>query len=214
MKCRYCGRDCKNANSHRNHERLCRSNPERVIKPKTQKWYESIAGRKGANQYTKAKELGLAKPAIQEATREKLSRAKKGKKLSNDTKEKLSEIRSKYIEEKGGGGFLDIGWYSIKNIAGIEFKVRGTWELKYAEYLNSKGILWDRNISFKYIKEDGVQRTYYPDFHLPLTQEYKEVKGYFSEKDKTKIRLVEEQNKVKIDLLFKEDLESLGVNLY
>jgi hypothetical protein len=27
--CKFCSKECKNANSHRNHERLCPSNPER-----------------------------------------------------------------------------------------------------------------------------------------------------------------------------------------
>lgn len=29
--CKYCGRLCKNPNSLRNHERLCKSNPNRQI---------------------------------------------------------------------------------------------------------------------------------------------------------------------------------------
>lgn len=29
--CRYCGKECKNANSLRNHERLCKENPNRQI---------------------------------------------------------------------------------------------------------------------------------------------------------------------------------------
>lgn len=29
--CKYCGKECKNDNSLRNHERLCHSNPNRQI---------------------------------------------------------------------------------------------------------------------------------------------------------------------------------------
>lgn len=29
--CKYCGKECKNANSLRNHERLCRYNPNKQI---------------------------------------------------------------------------------------------------------------------------------------------------------------------------------------
>lgn len=125
----------------------------------------------------------------------------------------LSEKRSLFIETKGGGGFLDILWYDIVNIEGTTFKVRGTWELKYAQWLNSKGILWSRGVSFKYKRNDNILRTYIPDFYFPLTEEFKEVKGYFSEEDKEKIRLVEEQNRIKIEVLFKENLEELGIFL-
>lgn len=33
LKCRYCGKECKNDNSLRNHERLCRQNPNRDLTP-------------------------------------------------------------------------------------------------------------------------------------------------------------------------------------
>lgn len=31
--CKYCGKECKNANSLRNHERLCKSNPNHQKNP-------------------------------------------------------------------------------------------------------------------------------------------------------------------------------------
>lgn len=33
LKCRYCGKECKNDNSLRNHERLCKQNPDRDLTP-------------------------------------------------------------------------------------------------------------------------------------------------------------------------------------
>ena len=39
--CKHCKKECKNENSVRNHERLCKENFNRVIKPKTQKWLDS-----------------------------------------------------------------------------------------------------------------------------------------------------------------------------
>lgn len=46
--------------------------------------------------------------------------------------------------------------------------------------------------------DDGVKRTYNPDFYLPTMNAYVEVKGYYSDKDKLKMKLVLEQNDVKI----------------
>ncbi len=63
MGCRYCKRFCKNANSLRNHERLCSLNENRQVLPaKTDRYYEALKTRKGSNQYLKAAELGLPKP--------------------------------------------------------------------------------------------------------------------------------------------------------
>ena len=60
--CRYCGRECKNANSLRNHERLCKLNPNYQINPMKNKipWNKGRKG--GENQYTKAKKEGRPIP--------------------------------------------------------------------------------------------------------------------------------------------------------
>ena len=53
--CRYCGRICKNDNSLRNHERLCKENPDRqILVSNFIKWNEYRAGKhlqKASNQY-------------------------------------------------------------------------------------------------------------------------------------------------------------------
>lgn len=77
--CRFCGRKCKNANSLRNHERLCKSSPGRdILPPKTDAWYAAMA-RPGShsNQYIKARKLGLPKPVMSEATRAALASTSK-----------------------------------------------------------------------------------------------------------------------------------------
>ena len=70
--CQYCGRQCKNLNSLRQHEIRCKLNPDKIdmsyIKPGHSK------GHKGTNQFIKAKELGLEKPVVSEETKYKLSK--------------------------------------------------------------------------------------------------------------------------------------------
>jgi hypothetical protein len=183
MKCRYCGKVYEKSRGLSNHECRCKSNPERKV--------------------TRPSPTAL----------EKIIRLRSLYRHTREQKEKISEARSRQIEEKGGGGFLDVAWYKIQNISGETYNVRGTWEFKYAQYLNSRKILWNRNAIFKYEKKDGIRKTYIPDFYLPESNEYHEVKGYFSESDKEKIALVEQRNGVHITLLFKKDLESLGIQL-
>lgn len=120
----------------------------------------------------------------------------KGHSVSQETKEKLSESRSKLLESCKAG-FQDVGWYKVKNLNGDEFTVRGHWEENVANKLTNDGILWIRNHSLKYVK-DGIRKTYNPDFYLPMTNEFIEVKGYYSDKDKEKMKLVLEQNDIKI----------------
>lgn len=126
-----------------------------------------------------------------------------------EVREKISFSRSKTIEEKGNGGFLDVKWFKIKNILNEEFIVRGTWELKVANWLNENNILWKRKIYLKYERKDHIKRTYTPDFYLPKKNIYLEVKGYFSQLDKEKIKLVIEQSKIDLRLIFKKDLDNL-----
>ena len=64
--CRFCGRECKNANSLRNHERLCKENPNRQeansvanFVAYNQKLKLGLVKRKPANQYIKSKELKI-----------------------------------------------------------------------------------------------------------------------------------------------------------
>lgn len=128
----------------------------------------------------------------------KASKSLKGKRHfhSKETREKLSKIRSKQLD-CCTAGFQDVGWYKVKNLNGVEYIVRGHWEENVANKLTNDGILWIRNHFLKYVK-DGIRKTYNPDFYLPMTDEFIEVKGYYSDKDKEKMKLVLEQNDVKI----------------
>lgn len=128
----------------------------------------------------------------------KASKSLKGKRhpMSKETREKLSEIRSKQLDSCTAG-FQDVGWYKVKNLNGVEYTVRGHWEENVANKLTNDNVLWIKNYSLKYLK-DGIRKTYNPDFYLPMTNEFIEVKGYYSNKDKEKMKLVLEQNDVKI----------------
>jgi len=61
---------------------------------------------------------------------------------SKEYREKRSLQRSNFLEKSHKNhGYGNVQYYKIKNIQGQEFYVRGTWELKYAKYLNNLNIL-------------------------------------------------------------------------
>lgn len=203
MLCKFCGKECKNNNSLRNHERLCRSNPNRQ-NPAT---WNSGLGRKGTNHYTKAKELGLAKPEMSKETRLKLSEGNKkrtpawhkenGKKISKTIQKKVAE----------GTWHTSLAKHMHKNYNGIN--LHGSWELAYAQYLDKNKILWIRNTkSFSY-QFSQKHRKYTPDFYLPELDEYIEIKGYKVEKDEAKWSQFPKHLKLRI--LMAKELKELGV---
>jgi hypothetical protein len=67
---------------------------------------------------------------------------------------------------------------------GIKF--HGTWELKYAIWLDEQGIKWIRNETTFPYTFNGKQHQYTPDFFLPDFNLYVEIKGYETEKDRQK----------------------------
>jgi very-short-patch-repair endonuclease len=91
--CQYCGKLCKNNNSQRNHERLCKDNPNR---DSFSGFDNPHFGRKGSNQFIKARKLGLPVPIS--GNKGKPSTFK-GKKHSEETKRKISEKRIKFLKE-------------------------------------------------------------------------------------------------------------------
>lgn len=123
-------------------------------------------------------------------------------------REKISVSRSKILENFGAGGFKNVRWYPIKNILNEEFICRGTWEQKFALWLNDNGILWIRKKYLEYSVND-IKKTYTPDFYIPDEDLYFEVKGYFSENDREKIRLVEQCNNLRINLIFGRHIKNL-----
>lgn len=87
--------------------------------------------------------------------------------------------------------------------------LQGTWEVKYAKYLDENKINWKRNLkSFKYNFKGKILR-YYPDFYLVDTDEYIEIKGYIREKDSYKWKDFPH----KLTVLMKKDLKKLGIKI-
>jgi len=85
-----------------------------------------------------------------------------------------------------------------------------TWEVACARRLDELGIRWIRNpnLKLKYTTRGRRARNYIPDFYLPAHDVYIEVKGYWTDAARHKMKDVQERNPVKIIIL--ESLEEIG----
>lgn len=191
MNCKYCEKICKNDNSLRNHERLCRNNPSRqilksnFIEYNKKRKHEKIPS---SNQFIKAKQEGRIQK-VSEETKTKISKAFKGRILSENHKIKISQGMVKAVKENPES-------YSSSNVNGRAKKViykdtilDSSWEYEFAKWCDENSVKWVRNVvGFDY--DWNGPRTYFPDFYLPEMDLYVEVKGYERERDLIKYRAV------------------------
>jgi len=201
--CSYCNDERKNGNSLRNHERLCKSNPNRQTTPFHDLLFQRV---NCENQYTKAKETGV--PYIMpETSRKKISDANKARTLDfleENAKKISASVRNKIVE---GTWHTSLARRMHFNYNGVD--LHGTWELSYAKYLDQNNIKWIRNKdSFAYIFE-GKERRYTPDFYLIESDEYIEIKGYKTEKDEAKWSQFPKHRKLTV--LMEDELKMLGI---
>jgi len=78
-----------------------------------------------------------------------------------------------------------------------------TWEVAMATRLDELGITWKRDPDMKleYSTRGGRKRNYIPDFYLPDHDMYIEVKGYWTDAAKHKMRDIVDRNPGKICIL-------------
>jgi len=195
--CKECGVkiDERQFNKHKN-SKTCSRNKKRLTNDKntkSEKWYESMRKKKekgtASNQYLKAKELGLPKPEISEETRRKRSKsvkeANKGR-WTESQRIKHSIIMKKVVEANPDSYTQNNVCGRVKNVEYNGVKLKGSWELKTAKWLDSQSIKWENESqSFPYIW-NGKEHRYFPDFYLNDLNVYIEVKGYKTERDEAK----------------------------
>ena len=89
-----------------------------------------------------------------------------------------------------------------------------TWEVMMATRLDELGIAWkrDNNIKLQYKSKGGRKRNYIPDFYLPEHDFYIEVKGYWTDAARHKMKDVQKRNPVKI-LILESLAEIAGINI-
>ena len=188
LDCQFCGKTCKNNNSLRNHERLCKENPDRqddtYLKNNLEKCHK-----KGHAAWNK----GLTKevdPRIKKSSEARKLYIKEHGSLGScgltgannvssrpEVREKISlAMVQRYAYPRG---WAKRGWY-----AGIWCD--SSWELAYVLYAQDHNIKFIRNREyFEYVWE-GCKHHYTPDFYLPDIDTYLEIKGNYDQKAKAK----------------------------
>lgn len=164
-----------------------------------------------------AKELGVGRTTVLNymnkhgLPRRTLSDALKGKPKSVEHRRKLSESRkgnkNPNFGKKRSHGYRC--WYTCPD--GKTVSMRSKWEVWYAEYLR------EQNIVFQYEPQTfilGDGRAYTPDFFLPGSNEFIEVKGWLTPENKNRIEVFKnEYPNNKLILADRAYLESLGIDL-
>ncbi len=85
---------------------------------------------------------------------------------------------------------------------------RSSWEVKYACYLDSNKVKW----LYESKCFDLGSTTYTPDFYLPKTDEYIEIKGLWRPIARKKIKIFKQYYpNIKLYILRKKDLQRLGI---
>jgi len=198
--CTFCNKECKNNNSLRNHQRMCKLNPDRKIR------IYDFSIRKHSNQYKKAKELGLQKPKISKEALERIADTNRKRGQTESVKIKMSKL----AKERGLGGVSQSRRIRYKD------KILGsTYELIVAQSLDENNIRWDTCKKFNYVDRNGKHRTYTPDMYLIDYNIYLDPKNDYlinnnnpslGFSDEEKINKVCDQNKIKVLILNKNQL--------
>ena len=115
------------------------------------------------------------------------------RKRKKRTKKKLWSKQSEYTRKDGSVVLMD-----------------STWEVMMATRLDELEINWERDPKMKleYRTRGGRKRNYIPDFYLPELDLYIEVKGYWTDAARHKMKDIIKRNPGKICIL--ESLLEIG----
>jgi hypothetical protein len=202
-KCKYCCKECKSTRSISAHECVCPENNNRKIFSRT--W--SAEKKKAWSE--KCKITGCNNT---EWTPEQRAKQKERTISFNNT---YWTAEQKLIHS---AKMIDIvktnpDSYSKNNVSGRvkmyeinSTKVKGTWELRVAQWLNNHNILWTNSIKpYNYFWKDKWH-LYFPDFLLIDTNILIEVKGYETARDTAKWATVNDRELI---IIRKKEINNL-----
>lgn len=99
--------------------------------------------------------------------------------------------------------------------SGIRYKdiyMRSSWEVAYAKYLDERNIRWFYEYRSFRLEIKNCETTYTPDFYLPDTDEYIEIKGHWFRDSKEKIEKFKSvYSDVKLTVLMKNNLIEMRI---
>lgn len=187
---------CKQEYTQSNHQTFCKENPNRKI-------------RKTSNQFLKAKETG-EEIMVSIETRQKLSDTGTGRKHSEESLAKIRKGMQRAVKENPdsyAGGYNRGRVKSL--ICSNGFTVLGKWEQTFVEFCLSNNIQIQKpNTGFSY--EWNGLRTYFPDFYLPESDMWIEVKGYETERDIAKWESMINVHKKNLNIVKSKEIKNLN----
>jgi hypothetical protein len=105
-------------------------------------------------------------------------------------------------------------WFDFEKSDGSICKLQGTWELAYARWLQNEGVNFVAHKGrIKYKDENGSEKSYYPDFYLPDSDEYIDIKNkyHFSLNEKKWENIKKSNPELKIRLVFDDELKEKNI---
>lgn len=213
LDCKFCGKTCKNNNSLRNHERLCKLNPNRQ-----QTTYEKYGYVEGFTvNHVGAWNKGLTKETCD--TLRVVGTKNRQHALNNPEKYHFTHTAEtrKHLSDIALEGNFET--HFGKRSQHIEYKgvnLQSSFELRVAVELDSNDVEWVRPTRLPYTAPNGSQHHYSADFYLPEYNIYLDPKNdflidnvnpMFGYSDKDKIQWVMEQNSVTVIILNERELE-------
>lgn len=144
--------------------------------------------------------------------------ASRSEKFKNDDsfRKSVSDLVKKAWEDGKYDG-VSVGkckWYKFTKKDGTTCNTQGSWELAYANWLDKQDIVFIAHRGkLSYIDADGSRRSYYPDFFLPETNEFIDIKNryHFSLNNEKWNQIRSSNPDIKLVLLFEEDLKEKGI---
>lgn len=179
MQCQFCSKECKNKNSLSQHQVRCIDNPNRKIpKPSF-----GMLGKKGSNQFIKARDLGVAIPEVSDDTKAKISAASKQQVWSAERKERHSKTMRE-VAKNNPHVYNASNRGRVRQIIIDGMKFHGQWEADFYQWCKEKYHVIRNEEAFPYFWRG--ERSYFPDFFIEELNLYVEVKGYKTDRDEAK----------------------------
>lgn len=190
--CKYCGKICKNNNSLRNHERLCKDNPNRQESylMKKNKSEDYVPWNKGLTKETDERVAKYGEKNHQMIENGERVFYWKNKHHSPETIKKMKENKN-CGGLRIGSGRGKMGYYN-------GYYCRSSWELAWVVYQIEHGVIPEQcNECFEYVM-NGETHNYYPDFKIGET--YYEIKGiHYNNWEQKKEQFPKEKTLIVID---------------
>ena len=172
--------------------------------------------RKKAKEYNKLFGNPFTGKSHKQATKIHMSLQKLGSSVTFETRKKISlnhaDVSGKKNPMFGKRGSKSSSFGKIMNIPDRQtYKgicMRSSWEINFSKWCDLSGIKWE----YESKVFDLGECTYTPDFYLPEFDCYIEIKGYFTDYAKIKIRKFKQQYpKINFKLLKHKELVNLSI---